>query len=217
MTDGRACSMATTRRDAASAGAASPRVAKTIPAGMGAADRTVWWRRFLHAAGNAPSLLAGMVLFLLMVMTFLDVLLRSTINNPIESATELTRLALAVIVFSSLPAVSYKGEHIVVDLLEGYMGLWLRRILDLLVNIVSGLALLWPAIRVWQLAERTREYGDVTEYLNIPQFYIAWFIAVMTFATAFAFIARGIVLFIDPNAIGPYRSPDNPAYTPPED
>jgi len=184
---------------------------------MGAAGRKAWWRRFLHAAGNVPSLLAGMVLFFLMVMTFLDVLLRSTINNPIESATELTRLALAIIVFSSLPAVSYKGEHIVVDLLEGYMGPWLRRILDLLVNVVSGVALLWPAMRVWQLAERTREYGDVTEYLNIPQFYIAWFIAVMTFATALAFIARGIVLFIDPDAIGPYRSPDNPAYAPPED
>ncbi len=217
MTGGKACSMTTTRRDAGSAGAASPRVTGTIPAGMGAADRTVWWRRFLHAAGNVPSLLAGMVLFLLMVMTFLDVLLRSTVNNPIESATELTRLALAIIVFSSLPAVSYKGEHIVVDLLEGYMGLRLRRILDLLINVVSGIALLWPAARVWQLAERTREYGDVTEYLNIPQFYIAWFIAVMTFATALAFIARGIVLFVDPDAIGPYRSPDNPAYSPPED
>jgi len=217
MTGGKACSMTTARRDAGSAGAASPRVTGTIPAGMGAADRTVWWRRFLHAAGNVPSLLAGMVLFLLMVMTFLDVLLRSTVNNPIESATELTRLALAIIVFSSLPAVSYKGEHIVVDLLEGYMGLRLRRILDLLINVVSGIALLWPAARVWQLAERTREYGDVTEYLNIPQFYIAWFIAVMTFATALAFIARGIVLFVDPDAIGPYRSPDNPAYSPPED
>lgn len=217
MTDGRACSMTTTRRRAASTEAAPARAARTIPAGMGAAGRKAWWRRFLHAAGNVPSLLAGMVLFFLMVMTFLDVLLRSTINNPIESATELTRLALAVIVFSSLPAVSYKGEHIVVDLLEGYMGPWLRRILDLLVNVVSGVALLWPAMRVWQLAERTREYGDVTEYLNIPQFYIALFIAVMTFATALAFIARGIVLFIDPDAIGPYRSPDNPAYTPPED
>ncbi len=217
MTDAKACSMQMAKQGGTPAGEKPGLAEPTTPAGMGAAGRKAGWRQVLRIAGTLPSLLAGVVLFLLMVMTFLDVVLRSTINDPIESATELTRLALAVIVFSSLPAVSYKGEHIVVDLLESRMGAGFRRVLDLVVNLACGLALLWPARRVWQLAERAREYGDVTEYLNIPQFWIAWFIAIMTFATALAFMARGIVLFIRPGAIGPYRSPDNPAYTPPSD
>ena len=147
-------------------------------------------------------------------MTFFDVLLRSTIDNPIESATELTRLALAIIVFASLPAVSYKGEHIIVDLMEGVMGPRIRRVLDLLVNAACGILLLWPAWRVWQLAMRARAYGDMTEYLHIPQVYISVFIAVMTFVAAAAFAARGLVLFFRPGLIHPYRSPDNPAYAP---
>ena len=62
---------------------------------------------------DAPIWLAAFALFLLMVMTFADVILRSAANNPIESATELTRLLMAIIVFSALPLVSWKGDHII--------------------------------------------------------------------------------------------------------
>ena len=51
------------------------------------------------------------------------------------------------------------------------------------------------------LAERARSYGDVTEYLGIPQFYIAWFIAVLTFVTALVLILRGLVLAFSPDLI----------------
>ncbi len=143
--------------------------------------------------GRLPSFLAAATLFALMVMTFFDVMLRSVFNNPIESATELTRLFMAIIVFSSLPVISWKGEHIVVDLLDSWFGEAASRIRDGLVNLASGAALVWPALRVWQLAGRARQYGDVTEYLQIPQFYIAYFIAVATFVTAALLLVRGLV------------------------
>ena len=53
------------------------------------------------------------------------------------------------------------------------------------------------------LAERARSYGDVTEYLGIPQFYIAWFIAVFTFVTALVLILRGLVLAVSPDLVRP--------------
>ena len=142
-----------------------------------------------------------MVLFALMVMTFFDVILRSLFNNPIEAATELTRLFMAIIVFSSMPVVSWKDGHIVVDLLDGWFGPAGARIRDCLVNLLSGLCLLWPALRVWQLADRAREYGDVTEYLNIPQFYIAYFISIATFATALVLLLRGLLFAFAPHAM----------------
>jgi hypothetical protein len=46
------------------------------------------------------------------------------------------------------------------------------------------------------LAERARGFGDVTEYLNLPQHYIGWFIAVFTFLTALTFLARAILLIL---------------------
>ena len=142
---------------------------------------------------RAPSLLAAGALFILMVMTFFDVVLRSLANNPIESATELTRLLMAITVFSSLPVISWRNEHIVVDLLDPLFNKGPARVRQIIVDLACGTFLLWPALRVWQLALRTAEYGDTTEYLQIPQVYIAAFIAFATFVTALILLLRGLI------------------------
>ena len=154
----------------------------------GLPDREAWW---LHVA-RLPTWLAAAVLFILMAMTFADVVMRSLFNNPIESATELTRLFMAIIVFSALPMVSWKGGNIVVDLLDPLFSRRLARLRDIAIDLICGVILFWPAIRVWELAERSRQYGDVTEYLNFPQYHVARFIAVFTLLTAATFIVRGV-------------------------
>lgn len=147
---------------------------------------------------QGPSWLAGAVLFALMAMTFADVVLRSAFNAPIEAATELTRLFMAIIVFASLPVVTWRGTHIAVDLLDPFFPRMLARLRDIAVDLVCGAVLFWPAMRVWTLAERARSYGDVTEYLNMPQFYIAYFIAVSTFVTAIVLVLRGVLRIFAP-------------------
>ena len=152
------------------------------------------WRQpnIWHYIAVFPIWLSALTLFVLMSMTFSDVLLRSLLNNPIESATELTRLFMAIMVFSALPLVSWQGGHIVVDLFDSFYTRNLARVRDILIDMICGVALLWPAKRVWDLAERAREYGSVTEYLNLPENYIGWFIAIFTAITACSFIVRGI-------------------------
>jgi TRAP-type C4-dicarboxylate transport system permease small subunit len=157
--------------------------------------------------GRLPSLLAAATLFALMVMTFLDVMLRSIFNNPIEAATELTRLFMAIMVFSSLPVISWNNGHIVVDLLDSWFGETASRIRDGVINLACGVALAWPALRVWQLADRARQYGDVTEYLQIPQFYIAYFIAVSTFITAGLLVVRGLLGLVAPGLLRQWDEP----------
>ena len=142
-----------------------------------------------------PLGVACVVLFFLMTMTFLDVLLRSALNNPIEASTELTRFSMAIIVFSALPVLSGRGGHISVDLLDGLIErLGLDRIWTALMSITCGVILWWPANRVVDLAERSRSYGDLTEYLLIPTFYVSWFIAIMTFVTMVVLVLRGVAL-----------------------
>ena len=143
-----------------------------------------------------PTWFGAGTLFVLMAMTFADVILRGLFNNPIESATELTRLFMAIIVFSSLPLISWKGTHILVDLMDPLFSRRLAQLRDIIIDLACGTVLLWPSKRVWELAERAREYGDVTEYLNLPQHYIGWFISVFTFATALTFIARAVARVI---------------------
>lgn len=150
----------------------------------------------------APTLLACVALFILMVMTFFDVILRSVLNAPIEAATELTRILMAILVFSVLPMISAGKGQIAVDLTDGlFARLRLSRARDAIVYLASGIMLIWPIQRVWILAERARDYGDVTEYLSIPVFYIGWFIAASTAITALAMIVTGLLYIFSPQSL----------------
>ena len=164
-------------------------------------QRLASWVRYLLAHG--PSLFASVALFFLMAMTFADVILRSIFNDPIESATELTRLLMALIVFSSMPIVSWRGKHIIIDLLDSYFNKSLARIRNFLIDGISGTVLIWPAYRVWELAERAKLYGDTTEYLEIPQFYVAYFIAISTMITALTMVLRSFMWIAIPAKIEP--------------
>ena len=159
-------------------------------------DNKNWWAgvKLTHA----PSLLAAVTLFALMVMAFSDVVMRSVFNAPIEAATELTRLFMGIIVFSSLPMVSWRSEHITVDLFDGFFSRTAARIRDIAIDLACGAMLIWPAMRVWQLAMRALEDGDVTEYLGIPQVYIASFIAASTLVTATLLILRAFMRMFTP-------------------
>lgn len=149
-----------------------------------------------------PILVSSLALFLLMVMTFFDVLLRSTINSPIEAATELTRIFMAIIVFSVLPVVSANREHITVDLTDAIFTQFnLAKVRDAIVTLACGVMLIWPTLQVHVLAERLRSYGDVTEYLAIPQFYAGWFIAIITGLTSIILIIQGLIMLFKPSLL----------------
>lgn len=151
----------------------------------------------LNTLFRLPVALASLALFALMCLTFADVILRSALNAPIEAATELTRLLMAVVVFSALPVISYTGLHISVDLTDPLFAKFrLERIRDGLVNLACGGMLYFPARRIVDLAERAKSYGDQTEYLNIPTFYIGWFIAISSFITAAVLILRGVMILM---------------------
>ncbi|MEX3011812.1 TRAP transporter small permease [Hoeflea sp. TYP-13] len=160
---------------------------------------------FARRVAQLPIFLASAALFVLMIMTFADVILRSAFNAPIEAATELTRMLMAITVFAVLPVLSVREGHIVVDLLDPlFHGSLLNRIRDAVISIACGAMLILPAGRVLVLAERARSYGDLTEYLNIPQFYIGWFIAIMTYMTALVLLLRGVIALFAPKLLENY-------------
>ena len=156
----------------------------------------------LRLLANIPVIAACVALFALMLMTFCDVILRSVMNAPIEAATELTRILMAIVVFSVLPTVSARQGHISVDLTDGiFEKFGLVRWRDGLLSIACGILLIWPLQRVWILSERLRDYGDVTEYLAIPQFYIGWFITVSLALTIVALVLVGLARLFRPSLL----------------
>lgn len=160
--------------------------------------------RLLKAFAQLPIFVASAALFALMCLTFADVLMRSIFNAPIEAATELIRIGIALIVFAALPVLSARNAHIAVDLMDGpFQMAGLARWRDAFVAFACAAMLWYPAGRIVDLAERARNYGDVTEYLEIPTFYVAYFIAVMTYVTAAALLGRGLLHLFAPQMLEP--------------
>lgn len=160
--------------------------------------------QFLKTLSKVPMLIASIALFALMCLTFADVLMRSIFNAPIEAATELIRMGIALIVFAALPVLSAQNGHIAVDLLDGpFQRFKLERVRDAVVALACAAMLWWPAGRVVDLAERAKGYGDVTEYLEIPTYYVAYFIAAMTYLTAVALVGRALLHIFSPDTLRP--------------
>ncbi|MEX0316425.1 MULTISPECIES: TRAP transporter small permease [unclassified Ruegeria] len=158
--------------------------------------------QLIRRASALPVIVASVALFILMVMTFCDVILRSVFNSPIEAATELTRILMAILVFSVLPIISVTNGQIAVDLTDGIFNrLRLSRLRDGIIYVASGVMLIWPIQRVWVLAERARDYGDVTEYLSIPTYLVGWFITFSVAVTALAMVITGLLHLFAPSLL----------------
>lgn len=143
-------------------------------------------------------LIAALTLFFLMALTCADVFGRYFLDNAVDGATELTEMGIAILVFAEMPVVTWRGGHVVVDILDKMMGSKLIKILGLVSAFLMSTSLYFLAIRIYELAERSNNRGEVTEYLQLPVGYIVQYIAFMSWVTAGAMITYGVyrILFL---------------------
>jgi len=161
----------------------------------------VWILRVAHAAARLPLALAMAALAAMMVLTFLDVMLRSLANAPLPSAAEVTEILLALTVFAALPATAFRSKQISVDLLDGLFGPRICRWRNALVELLFGFLLFWIVEKVWQSGLRTLGYGEVTLYLRIPVGWILLAIGAGLALGALAMILRGTLLVLRPGLL----------------
>lgn len=135
--------------------------------------------------------LGALSLLILMLITCVDVFGRYLFNNPLTGSTELTEIAMGIVIFSVFPIVSWRNEHIVVDIFDQYFSPRIHLIRTVLINLLVAIALVFLANRIYVLGQRSMSYGDVTEYLAIPLGWMTVFMAVMTWLAALAMITLG--------------------------
>ena len=113
-------------------------------------------------------MLAALGLFGIMLLTLVDVAGRKLLSESVPGSLELTEILMVLVIFSSLPLVSLRGEHVVFDSLDALLPAWLRRVQHVLVQAGCGLAFAGIAYLMWSKAGQMAEYGDTTAQLKLP-------------------------------------------------
>ena len=138
------------------------------------------------------SLIAGLALFGIMVLTFLDVSGRKFLSHSITGSLELTELLMVVVIFGALPLVSRKGEHVLFDSLDGFWPPSFVKFQKSLVNLFCCVALLGLGWLMISTGIDFAAYGETTAQLKISK---AAFIMGMGFMCALAGIVHLILVF----------------------
>ena len=143
------------------------------------------------------NLIASVTLFMLMIITCVDVFGRYLFNSPLTGSTELTEMGLCILVFAAFPVISWRNEQIVVDMLDRFTSPAVHMVRTILLNIIAAIALYFLGRHVFKLGFRSLGYGEVSEYLHIPLGWAINFIGAMCWLSAFVLVTLGVVRSIE--------------------
>ncbi|GGB84011.1 hypothetical protein GCM10011352_07320 [Marinobacterium zhoushanense] len=143
------------------------------------------WLAFLLEA------LAGALLLALVLLTCVDVFGRYFFGNAVDGATEMTEIALAIIVFAEIPVITWRGTHVVIDVLDNLFGRWVKGLETLSALLIAAMLYLLGDTIMTQAARSLRR-NVTTEYLHIPVGDIIQYIGIMCWLTAACTLSWGI-------------------------
>ena len=137
---------------------------------------------------RALAFISCCLLFLMMMLTFIDVTGRYIFNSPLPALHEIISFTMPGLIFCILPLVCVREEHVTIDLLDGFFSKRLKRFQAIFVNLISCAAMFFLA---WRLAEKSAahfEFDEVTDDLYL----ILWPFSLMI-ATLSAVAARALL------------------------
>lgn len=139
--------------------------------------------------------LVAAALFLMMMLTFLDVFGRYVLNAPLPGAFEITELSMGVLVFAALPLLTRPDSHIALDLLAVRFPPWLMRVQLLAVALFSAFVLAGLSWQIAQQAASEAAFGYTTMTLNLPTWPTQAAMSGFAALAALFWLARGISAF----------------------
>lgn len=122
-------------------------------------------------------LLAGVLLGLVVLLTFFEAALRYLFNVQIPDAYTLSGYAQGVAIFWGIASATYAGRHICVDILWEALGRVGKRGLDIISALICGGFL---GVMAWMAVRKTMRSRLSFEVTNELQFPVWIFIAIGT-------------------------------------
>lgn len=142
-------------------------------------------------------LAAGGLLALITLLTAVDVVGRYVFNRPLRGAFELTEVMMAALIFAALPLVTARREHVVVDLLDPYIGARTQRVHQAVIQFACAMVVGVLGYVFFMQARQVARDGLYTNTLQMPLAPIAYFgaaaillAALIHLAAAFGWLGR---------------------------
>lgn len=126
--------------------------------------------------------------FVMMGVTFVDVLGRYFFGRPLPAAYEMTELLLAIGVFAAMPYATFGHGHIKITLLDGLFSGTREKVRNIVVSIICSVATFGLSYQAYLRGSRLQEYGDHTLFLQAPLAPFAYFIALMSSVMGICFL-----------------------------
>lgn len=121
------------------------------------------------------AVVGGLILFVTMIMTAIDVIGRYVFNSPLGFAYEMTELLMATVVFVSVASVTLRNEHITIGLFDNVWTGRLRAARDLVIALFIAICMAFLCYRLFLFTGRFIRYGDITNMLKLPLYPVAAF------------------------------------------
>jgi TRAP-type C4-dicarboxylate transport system permease small subunit len=131
-------------------------------------------------------IVAALVLFTMMVLTFFDVTGRKLFTRPVYGAYEITEFLMGTLIFCALPLVTAREGHVTIDVLDHLLPAALARWQRVAVSAISSTVLAFVAWRLWVLSASHLRTVEVTMTLHIPHGPFSRLFAVMSGLAAIA-------------------------------
>ena len=120
---------------------------------------------------------SAVLLFLMMMLTFVDVIGRYVFTAPIFGAAEMIQFLLAMTIFGGLSLVNAHDDHISVELFEPLLDRWIPRTRRILVQVFSVVVMTIIARELIKFAIEAHELGQTTVVLEWPLVIVAGTVA----------------------------------------
>ncbi len=130
----------------------------------------------------------GTAIFLMMAITFVDVVGRYAFNAPIPGGFELIEFLMPLSIFSGLPIITRRRTHIIVSILDGWFRGRVGDVRRLVVDAGSLAVVGFIAERLWSQGVGLAEAQIESGYLEWPVAPVAYAISVLSLLTCFVLV-----------------------------
>lgn len=125
--------------------------------------------RMVRLLDHTLGYLLAVLIFVMMILTFVDVVGRQFFDAPVPAGFEITELLVGYTIYLGLPLICARREHITIGLFENLFTGIMRRVQGVVLNVLfGGLTLLWT-YELWIHAGKLAQHNEILMFLKIPR------------------------------------------------